>query len=254
MSALGWKESSLVSGPLNENKVNHLGYFSASQVHQFDLEAAQKQFSRENEAQFKDQQEGADMYNNMQNPFYIIHALGPTKALTDSYIDYSNGNNGWGTFNLAVGVLGFSELRGFGALGKTMSIEAIWKLPARFRGTLMEYKLASTLYSGLEHLAVTVSPFFKTIDFYDPVKQLGISVKTVAASTDFRFGEIYKNIQELAEARSAGGIASSGTERTLTDVRLDIFVPKGYNTKVLKGVENAAKEAKVDLTITEIEH
>ena len=111
----------------------------------------------------------------------VHNGLSPPKATLEAYRKFNSGNYVLGTFNAAAGILGFTELRNWGALGRTMSFERIWKAGTLFRGNWMKYKLAGSIYSGLEHLAEAVSPFFKVIDFYDPAKSIGISLKTVNA-------------------------------------------------------------------------
>ncbi|QNR87018.1 hypothetical protein H9N25_11850 [Pedobacter riviphilus] len=147
--------------------------------------------------------------------------------------------------------MGISELRGIGAVGKAMSTAAIWREGNFLRGTLMEYRLSQTIYKGLEHLSETVSPFFRTIDFYDEAAQVGVSLKTVNAKENFVFKNITDNIDALVAAKNAGSISSNGAERTLKSVRLDIVIPKGYDRRVLDDVGRYAKDKKIPLKIFE---
>ena len=78
-----------------------------------------------------------------------------------------------------------------------------------------------------------------------------MSLKTVNAKANFEFKNIFKNIDDLAKAKEAGSIFSRGVERKITDVRLDIAIPKDYNKAMLNDVKKYANDRKVNIDIFE---
>ncbi len=254
----GWQQSKLFSGPYKAEYANQLGYVGANQISQIEEERARKQ------QLFKEQKERehviatVEAWNNYQttrNIFYPFYALSPLKSGLETYRNIENEEYGSASFNLLFTIVGLSELRGFNLFGggraASMTWDQIWGSTNFIRGSLAEYKLAGTVYKGFEHLAKTVSEFFPAIDFYKD--GLGVSLKTVNASKNFDFKNIIKNIDQLAAAKSGGALQAAGIERKITDVRLDIVVPKGYDKSVLKEVERHAQRQKVNLKIFEAE-
>ncbi|HSZ33310.1 MAG TPA: hypothetical protein VK772_08360, partial [Puia sp.] len=218
---------------------------------------------QEDAASYQTAQESLVKIQLLNNPFYLAYELSPASAAVSAYTSFRDGHTIEGVLNIALGIGGLAELRSLG-LGKfsevgdffntsklsETGIGELWKVSNNFvRGTLIENKLAQTVYEGYEHLGSTVSQYFKTIDFYKD--GLGVSLKTVNAQKNFTFKNILTNIDDLAAAKEAGGIVSQGAERRLTDVRLDIAIPKGYNKDVLKSVEKYAADKNVKVRIFE---
>jgi RHS repeat-associated protein len=266
----GWTKSNLVAEPpcvLTEEGMqeyyNKLGYFTLKQAQQIFQNMQDEKRREEDAIRYQAAQEALIKIQLMNNPFYLAYEFSPVSAAVNAYTAFRDGNTWEGAINVALAIGGLSELRSLGlAKFSTFSdffnvtklaetgVGDLWKVTNNFiRGTLIENKLAQTLYQGYEHLGTTVSKYFKAIDFYK--EGLGVSLKTVNAQKNFEFKNIFKNIDDLAEAKKAGSIVSQGAERRITDVRLDIAVPEGYNQKVLDEVKKYATSKGVKINIFE---
>lgn len=125
--------------------------------------------------------------------------------------------------------------------GKDESIEYVWKyVDPQLRGTVFEHMLAETRYKGYTH-TFSWSETFPAIDFWKDGK--GISLKTTDAKSGF--GNIIRNIKDLAKAREAGHIRG----KKITEVELHIGVPDGYNEEDLRKVLETALEYDISVTI-----
>ena len=269
-SFMGWTESKLIAPPPlmwteqgKQDYYNKYGYFTLQQAQAiYDRNMADKK--REEEiASYMAAQQALIKIQLLNNPFYLVYEFSPASAVVNAYTAFRDGNNWEAALNVALAIGGLSELKALG-LGKFATVSDffnttklmetgvgdLWKVTNNFvRGTLIENKLAQTLYQGYEHLGTTVSKYFKAIDFYKD--GLGVSLKTVNAQKNFEFKNIFKNIDDLAEAKQAGSIVSQGVERRIRDVRLDIAIPEKYDKSVLDKVKQYAEQKKVKINIFE---
>jgi RHS repeat-associated protein len=255
----GWKTSANISGPFSEDIMNKHGYYSASQVHKIEQNNVQSQkLAEENNKhiaarrweQFNQWAENRPQNNPAFGALEAIHKLGPTGSAVSAYQDFSEGNIGWGITNTVATIFDVAAIARMTKVARASQIDQIWKMDNFSRGVNFENYLAKTRYSGFEHMA-NISKYFPTVDF---VKDgLGVSLKTVNASSNFNFNNIMSNIDALVDARKIGSVVKNGYEVKITGVRLDIGIPKGYDASVLSGVEQYAKAKNVKVNIFEIE-
>ena len=86
---VGWTNSTVLYGPLNESEMNGLGYFSAEQVHKIEQDKVRRdKFALEGERK-KEQVKAHNEFVKLQNPFYLIYKLSPASSGVDALIDYS---------------------------------------------------------------------------------------------------------------------------------------------------------------------
>ncbi|MCR9252380.1 MAG: DUF6443 domain-containing protein [bacterium] len=124
-------------------------------------------------------------------------------------------------------------------------IRYLWNdyVSSTHRGEVFEYMLAGTRFKNFRHMGPD-DKWFPTIDFYKDGK--GVSLKTTSATSGF--GNIKKNIKDLAKARDRGSIR--GME--INEVELQIGVPEGYDQSQLQKVLDMAEEYDIDVVIFEI--
>ncbi|ELR68829.1 hypothetical protein C900_05775 [Fulvivirga imtechensis AK7] len=102
-----------------------------------------------------------------------------------------------------------------------------WQANPFRRGSAIEGFLSDARYASFTWTR-TIKSNFKAIDFFKD--GLGISVKTTNAEKGF--ANILKNIDDLAAGRAAGSIDGV----PINQVRLDIYVPKGYDQNLLRSI------------------
>jgi hypothetical protein len=248
---LGWTKSKLAAGPKDQNIMNKSGYYTTNQTaamkKSWDDEAAAIRWRGNEEKRRYDYEQGVKDYNAHQNPFYIIgRYMTPAGGIVEGIQDCKEGSYYWATFNFTTA---FFEAKGLLSMFKSARIADIWAMKPFERGTAMEKFLKNWGYDGYFHTG-EISQFFKGIDFWKD--GLGVSLKTVNAQASFSFENIIKNIDDLVDMRSAGSISSHGTELKISEVRLDIAVPEGYDVKVLDNVKKYAEANKVEVNIFEI--
>jgi hypothetical protein len=109
-------------------------------------------------------------------------------------------------------------------------------------------------YKDFEYIGARNGGSYPTIDFYDPQKGIGISVKTTQAKGT-SFQKIRENITKLADAKNDRYLDAGGERGgvQIKNVRLDIYVPQGYDVNKLKSVLNFAKQKNVEVNISTIE-
>ena len=149
------------------------------------------------------------------------------------------------------------------AAGERQMVQNIWEDVPAVRttyqgagyGEMFENILSHTdTYKDFEYIGARNGGSYPTIDFYDPQKGIGISVKTTQAKGT-SFQKIRENITKLAEANDKGYIdGGGGRGKVFIDkTRLDIYVPQGYDVNKLKSVLNFAKQKNVEVNISTIE-
>ncbi len=240
-----YKKSTLITGPRNPDNLAKSGYYTLQRIHQIEADAKAATERIQAAANYKASVESWNNYVASTNLFVSAYNVSGASSIVPAIKAYSNGDIGEGILHTLGAIPIFAELKAlnlgrFAAvadlsnaakLGAT-SFGEIWKVGSNFtRGILLENKLALSIYKGYEHMA-SVSKFFPTIDF---IKDgVGVSLKTVNAQKNFDFPAIFKNIDALATARDNGVIQAFGVEKKISQVRLDIAIPKGYDRSVLK--------------------
>lgn len=257
----GWKQSSAFGGPLTEEEANKFGYYSAAQVHKFQeaIEIDQNKQDR-----FKREEEVIKARNHLISVMTLPglgYELSPAKALFDATETAEAGHPAMAAVMAGLAVSDFGAL--FDATGKSFSsiakglaekysIEQTWKLHPLVRGILTEARMSSSYISqGFEWLSQTAGPFFRRFDFYNAKEGLAVSFKTVNAEKTFDFSNIIENIKQLAQLKKVGADAQYGREFIIKDARIDIAVPKGYNTSVLNDVRREGQAAGIQINIFE---
>jgi len=258
-----YRKSSIITGPRNPKVLEASGYYTLQRIHQIEADKTIAEKRRQDAANYKATVEAWNNYVASTNLFVSAYNVSGASSIVPAIRAFSDGDIGEGVLHTLAAILLFSELKALN-LGRfaivsdfanasklaQSTFSDIWKVTNNFtRGILLENKLAISLYKGYEHLGTSVSKFFPTIDFVKG--ELGVSLKTVNAQKNFDFKNIMKNIDDLATAKQNGVVQGFGREVKISDVRLDIAIPKGYDRSVLKDVENYAKQKEVKVNIFE---
>jgi RHS repeat-associated protein len=257
-----YKKSTLIYGPRNPDNLAKSGYYTLQRIHQIEADAKAATERIQAAANYKASVEAWNNYVASTNLFVSAYNVSGASSIVPAIKAYSNGDIGEGILHTLGAIPIFAELRALNLgrfaivadfanaakLGAT-SFGEIWQVGSNFtRGILLENKLALSIYKGYEHMA-SVSKFFPTIDF---IKDgVGVSLKTVNAQKNFDFKAIFKNIDDLVTARDNGVIQAFGVEKKISQVRLDIAIPKGYDKTVLKDVEKYAADRNITTKIFE---
>jgi RHS repeat-associated protein len=112
-------------------------------------------------------------------------------------------------------------------------------------GEVFEDMLSHTRYSSMERVGHLNRGYFKGFDFWED--GLAVSLKTTKAKSGFK--DIYDNINDLSDILRSGAVRG----RSVTSARLDIAVPKGYDTTLLDDVVKTAKQSGIDVKIFHVE-
>lgn len=252
----GWVYTHINTPPmiiLNDEQMNKLGYFSAAQVHSM-KEAAEKSRKQQEEIErINALNDAAYEYQKSRNLLGILYKLSPAETGLQAYDQASSGNYKTAALLAGAAVTDIGPLfrtfgKGYAAVARDIagkfSYESTWKLGSFARGAILEAKYAAKLAGkGFDWLAETISPFARTIDFYNKAEKLAISLKTVNAEKTFTFDNIAKNIEELQNLKLVGKYASHGTEHPVKAVQLHIAIPKGYDQKNLSDILIKARKA-----------
>jgi len=246
----GFKKSSLITGPRNPENLAKSGYYTLQRIHQIEADVAVASERMQAAANYRASVEAWNNYVASTNLFVSGYNASGASSIVPAIKAFSNGDIGEGILQSLGAIAIFAELKAlnlgrFAAVAdlsnaaklSSTSFGEIWKVTNNFtRGVLLENKLATTIYKGYEQ----TSKFFKAVDF---VKDgLGVSLKTVNAQKNFDFKNILKNIDDLVIAKQNGVIQSCGKEVKISEVRLDIAIPKGYDRRVLNDVIKVAEE------------
>lgn len=131
----------------------------------------------------------------------------------------------------------------FGAKVQELAPPQIWKLKPWQRGELIEDIVVKTRYApaGFMHMAEAS----RWWPIFDVVKDdLVISIKSTTATKGF--GSLIDNIKELKWLVDKGG---KNGNIVITQARLDIYVPVGYDEMLLQSVKDFGKQYQVSVIV-----
>jgi RHS repeat-associated protein len=236
----------------SEQFMNRLGYFSLPQVREFqrldDVRADDKRY----EEGIRAWNEGVLAWNRMHNLFWQAYMVSGFSAIHDAIDLAEDGHYGLAAVVGISGAVDLSPLwstfgKGYAKVATEIAgqftASGAWKLGNFARGAILEAKAAMTIFKdGYEWLA-NISPFFRTIDFYEKIKLIGVSYKTVnALAQDTKFANLYENVARLKEMLSYGKTAQFGEERIINGVQLYLQTPAGYKNEAFDAFLKWAKD------------
>jgi hypothetical protein len=250
----GWIPSKNVQNCLyTEKAMNICGYFSAKQVKEIEYRKGQERL-RIKEIQENYQRQIAELeWEKSQNPLYIIYKLSPASSATDSYIEFSKGNNGWGLLNAAFALMDLNSVKGMLSatvrMPNSISLNNFWHADPYARNFAVRglVKGIEVLDAGARITKAIGSPIFDVIE-----KGKGVVIRTVNDIGNEVYSNLVSTIDNIALAKHVGTVAGITGEIKVTSTQLEVVLPNSNQISEAKRLTHYAESNGVKVNFSEL--